>query len=346
MCRAPLTGILLTPTIVAIYYDGLNDPFRHLPRLALPAIVKGTKGRFLGLLNLGRYCYKMKLNKFSLFAALVCASESLAYDNYHYERLFENGVCSECDLTEAPLEGFDLQFKNHWGDPMRLDFRIADLTGAHLREAKLAWANFDGAKLLYADLSDADLTGAVLVDANLTGANLTNANLTGAILSGTDFAGDSMSWQDGKISSGANLTGANLTGANLEETGLTNIGTVAVGIAFEDEEFAANLTGASLVARDHLENIIVRDLTGIRLAGANLTNANLSMVDLSGVDMTNANLTGANLSGAILNGTRFTIANLTNANMTGAIWLEARDLENAIMCNTTAPDGSIVNDNC
>ncbi|MCT9625947.1 pentapeptide repeat-containing protein [Pseudarthrobacter equi] len=75
------------------------------------------------------------------------------------------------------------------------------------------------------------------------------------------------------------------------------------------------------------------DLTGARLAGANLSGEDLSNVDLSGADLTGtnlasvsleyANLTGANLRSANLTGAILYRANLTDTKLTGAVLTRA-----------------------
>ncbi len=69
----------------------------------------------------------------------------------------------------------------------------------------------------------------------------------------------------------------------------------------------------------------------------------------------NSDLTGANLSGAIIEETSFKGSNLTHANLMGAkpepeygsntLDLTGK-LQDATLCNTIMPDGTIRNDNC
>ena len=74
-------------------------------------------------------------------------------------------------------------------------------------------------------------------------------------------------------------------------------------------------------------------LRGASLIGVDLSRAYLHQTGFEGTD-----LTGANLSDAILEQASFTNANLENANLTGAKEAYVND---AILCNTTMPDGSI-----
>jgi len=90
------------------------------------------------------------------------------------------------------------------------------------------------------------------------------------------------------------------------------------------------------------------DLTGINLAYADLTRANLSWANLTGVQLGQANLSGANLAGANLTGAKLNMADLTGANLSGARLLDARlykatldgtDLSGADLSNVLWVDG-------
>jgi len=85
-------------------------------------------------------------------------------------------------------------------DTPRTVLNGANLSGAHLNDAKLQRADFTNANLYRANLANADLSFSVLVDADFTKANLYGANLNHA-----------------------DINGANLTEANLEYS--TMIGT-------------------------------------------------------------------------------------------------------------------------
>lgn len=78
-----------------------------------------------------------------------------------------------------------------------------DLSGAHLRVARIAGANLAGADLSKADLISADLGRTDLTGASLANANLIRASLVGATLTGARFEG------------------ANLTRTHIEDTDLT-----------------------------------------------------------------------------------------------------------------------------
>ncbi|MCH9649546.1 MAG: pentapeptide repeat-containing protein [Deltaproteobacteria bacterium] len=117
----------------------------------------------------------------------------------------------------ADLSGADLRNAYLGG----ADLRESDLSGAHLSGADLRNANLGGA-----DLGGADLSGANLSGANLSGADLRNAYLGGAGLGGADLRESDLGGADLRESdlSGANLSGANLSGADLRNAYLGGAG--------------------------------------------------------------------------------------------------------------------------
>ena len=82
------------------------------------------------------------------------------------------------------------------------------------------------------------------------------------------------------------------------------------------------------------------DLRDANLGGANLLRANLLR----------ANLEGANLGSAYLRDANLRDANLENANLGGAYLEGAKliftNMNGAILCNTTMPDGSVIYSGC
>lgn len=78
------------------------------------------------------------------------------------------------------------------------------------------------------------------------------------------------------------------------------------------------------------------DLSGSDLAGANLQGTDLSSADLTGANLKAALLRRADLSSVLsLKGADFTGADLTEAN------IRDKDLNEAILCQTVLPDGSL-----
>ena len=128
-----------------------------------------------------------------------------------------------------------------------------------------------------------------------------------------------------------NLTYANLMGASFMSKNLSN------AILRK-----ANLENASLIST----NLTGADLTGANLGGANLFDANLGDANLFYANLSGADLRRTNLSGANLSGTNLAGAYLFRANLSGATLEGARNLSDAIFCNTTMPDGTINDSGC
>jgi uncharacterized protein YjbI with pentapeptide repeats len=164
-------------------------------------------------------------------------------------------------------------------------------------------ANLAGFILASASLAHCDLKYTNMFNINLKLANLSEADLSGAYLYK------------------ANLYGAKLVKANLSEAKLVMANLIKTNL----EE--AILTGALLFEAN---------LTGAYLIGAILTRANLIGADLFGANLNRANLNGANLTDANLG-----LARLTKANLTGAVGITEEQISQAILYDTTMPDGSV-----
>jgi uncharacterized protein YjbI with pentapeptide repeats len=80
-------------------------------------------------------------------------------------------------------------------------------------------------------------------------------------------------------------------------------------------------------------------LAGCNLSGADLTNAQLAGADLKGANLSGATLIGTNLSGADLSGANLLGANLTDANLSGAL-TKGANFNGVVWGNTTCPDGT------
>jgi len=94
---------------------------------------------------------------------------------------------------------------------------------------------------------------------------------------------------------------------------------------------AVSLAGATLSQAN---------LSGQDLANVDLSKASLTGADLRGSDMSQTNLSNADLTGADLRGVDLTDANLTNANLTQASLSHAK-LAGVTWNNTTCPDGTL-----
>jgi len=140
-----------------------------------------------------------------------------------------------------------------------------------------------------------------------------NCDLSGAMLADV--------YLPGAILTDANLKGAHLKGANLG---------------------FANFNGAKLVEAD-LSGVV---LTNANFSKADLSNANMSNASLHGADMTGAVLIGTNLRDAHLEYVKFKGADLNKTDLTGAMNLDAKQLAEAKLCDTTMPDGHKDNSGC
>lgn len=87
-------------------------------------------------------------------------------------------------------------------------------------------------------------------------------------------------------------------------------------ILFPDEQYPDFKEARADVIRQRTIRVIQQNRH--KLAGTDLSNADLIGIDLNNTNLQNINLSGANLTGANLNDTNLTGANLSNANLTGA----------------------------
>jgi hypothetical protein len=113
----------------------------------------------------------------------------------------------------------------------------------------------------------------------------------------------------------------------------------------------AELSGARLAGADLTGAILTRaelrraDLSGARLAGAILTRAILTDADLTGAILTRAELRRADLTGAGLRRAELSGAILTGADLTGAI-LAGADLTDARLSGTCLDPAAAPNADC
>ncbi|QDT44641.1 Secreted effector protein pipB2 [Gimesia alba] len=130
----------------------------------------------------------------------------------------------ELDLSYALLQGLDLSRSRLQKAGLELSLCNANLSGAHLVDAKFVGtqlentnlrkaimykARLDGAILVNADLTEADLSGAYLNYANFTKASLIGATLRYAVLGSSTYH---LADLEGADLSGANMYDANLNG--------------------------------------------------------------------------------------------------------------------------------------
>ena len=128
----------------------------------------------------------------------------------------------------------------------------------------------------------------------------------------------------------AELFSASMINANLFEGSFAGANLFA-GTFTSANAFASGLQAANLyAAKFDQANLYESDLREANLFKTDLRDANLYRADLTGANLFGADLAGANLFGANLEG-----ANVVKANV-----------DEALLCNTTMPDGSISDRDC
>jgi len=253
--------------------------------------------------------------------------------NQQLQQLLETKECIRCDLQNAELAGVNLKKANLEG----ANLKGANLEGINLKEAYLIGANLEGV-----NLNDANLGGA-----NLTLAQLTNATLVDADLQGVNFQAANLkqaNLQEAYLRAPTFLQEANLQEANL-------MGTDLRGASFFKADLRqANLQGANLKDTNvDLKNIpgdykISEILLDQLVIGLPIFGATNSGTDFK-TDLQQANLEGANLQEARFEEVFVTGANFNRANLTNAKF-EDTDLEEASLCGTIMPDGTISEQSC
>jgi uncharacterized protein YjbI with pentapeptide repeats len=212
------------------------------------------------------------------------------------------------------------------GNPVNLPIGWSMITGYLLGPG----ANLDGADLSGLVLERFDLAGARFVGADLSGTDLDGGDLTGAILVNAKVNGAALDATMTGVSSGG------LIGQPLRlPAGWTTIAGYFVG-PDADLQLAdlrnTTLTGVKLdganLSQAQLAGVVSGGITGTPQAlptgwhllggyligpGANLANANLSGVSLAGFNLNSVVFTNANLTGVSLAGSA-----VGNANFSGA----------------------------
>lgn len=192
-----------------------------------------------------------------------------------------------------------------------------------------------------------------LYDAQLITNESPKFDTVGFDLNGANLERKRLGSPDGK--SVINLSGASLYNANLKNAQLEKAHMEGTHLPYAHLEGAV-LKGAKL-GRANLRNA---SLNGANLQGADLDHADLTLADLTDADLSNpggnenfqdiklnrailkgAKLTGTKLGDADLNG-----ADLTDADLTDAKMIKTADMQGAIFCRTTMPDGTVWSDNC
>jgi uncharacterized protein YjbI with pentapeptide repeats len=188
--------------------------------------------------------------------------------------------------------------------------RFLSLTGLDLSAAPLSGVDFEGMSLAGMNLRGAFLEGACLRDADLRGADLRDCSLQHATLDGALLDEAQLQKADMRHVSliGASLADARLTSANLSDARFTD----------------AFMAGASLsdsnVTRALFDNV---NLQGVDFRGANLSEASLESANLSECSFCDATLIGTRLRSANLRLVDFRGAMLRDCSFESAVLVGA-----------------------
>jgi uncharacterized protein YjbI with pentapeptide repeats len=300
----------------------------------------------------------LKLLFVGLFVSLPHGS--IAQESLSTLRLTNS--CSDCNFRNQSFP-----FSDFSGTKLT----CVDFSGANLEEANFNDAYFAGS------FQDANMRGVSfengLVDLDKTfglcskrfresnrpfDSVFTNTDLRGANLSSMTFDGGAY---DVKFDfSGARLDGANLTGSSFASGGGWNdVSARSVNFSEISGHFItanrANFSNANF--RDSL--IVNLTAHKAKFSGANFkdskirfeidssdfTGANFESAHLTGSDFIKSNLTGTSFVGSNLEGADLSNSDLTDADLTDANLTDVK-LNGAILCNTTAPDGSLLYTGC
>lgn len=228
---------------------------------------------------------------------------------------FSNGTLSSIDLSQSSLPGGHLT-----------------LTGATLNQVNLSGLNPSAFAAAGAKLCGASLTGSPNNLLDLTSGNFANVQVT---LSSSCAANLSYTQLAAIVPPGSQWTGLNLTGTVI--TGLQG-GQVLSTQANPLNLSGVNITGMWLqgVVLDYATGLSQRDLTGVHFSNSSLRFVNLSGSKMYGAKLGNANLEGANmslvaltrspdqtLSAADLGGAFLRNVNLSQSQLSGASFTDA-----------------------
>ena len=86
-------------------------------------------------------------------------------------------------------------------------------------------------------------------------------------------------------------------------------------------------------------NLSNTNLSNANLSDANLSDANLSKANLSNTNLSNADLSSASIYSTDMKGADLEVASLCNTNLNTAKGLTEAQLSQALLCDTTAPEG-------
>ncbi|MDF2867176.1 MAG: pentapeptide repeat protein [Gammaproteobacteria bacterium] len=279
------------------------------------------------------YCVLLFISGISLAANL----------QQNVQKLVTTCSCERCDLTHAKLSGLSLG--QHPAEHGQRDY----LNECNLNQANLSHANLDYAKLIGAGRSYA------------LNINLNQAKLMGARLKNTEFY--RIDCNETNFSR-ANLTGSSLKNSNFIKANFNRANLRYVTTLYKRINLGSQMSQANFSYANLLHAQLDATLDGANFNHANLHNAILdpAIIDVQGSNnsgFAELNFSYANLTDAELYETQgaaipFYKTNFTGADLKGARFFtgyrlgqpQSTDINAAIFCHTTMPDGKINNRDC
>lgn len=183
----------------------------------------------------------------------------------------------------------------------RAVLKFKNLSGLDMSNKNLSHSDFTGSCFIGANMSDTDFTSATFFACDLRRANLEHSNFTRA-----DFRG--------AFVAGANLNQADLKGADLREGKIMENGSEGY---LSERKLKKDIDGVVAQTVFTGARMMQTNLSGIRAASADFSDADLSHVRIQGADLRNVVFKGANLSSSDLSGSDLRGADLKDSIIKG-----------------------------
>lgn len=238
----------------------------------------------------------------------------------------ESADFSNCNLSAANFSGAVLAHAKLEGVvAIGTNFRQANLGKALLTRGVFDDADFTSATLMHCAFATTQMRRATFIQANLLETTWGPADWSGAVLSGQTFYKldlQGICWSEAKLDA-CNFIESNLTGIDMRAAQLVNASFVT-----------CKLDGAKLVAAQCAGAVAAQNTS---MAGADMTQANLSGFNFGGSDLSGAKLVHAILDGANLSGVQLADADLRLASAKGAL-LRKAGFANALLSGVNLSD--------
>lgn len=262
--------------------------------------------------------------------------------NLQYGSLI-NTILSHTDLRKADLSNSEMK---------QADFTYARLDNAIMRNVSAIRANFDHAQLDLTDMNNSIFSQGSFISSNLIRASMLSSDFSRSNFTNSklDFVNASKANFSMAIIRDVSLNKAKLQHANFYLAQLNNsyfwrADLTSATLILANCTYAnftdANLTKANLaqsILNNATFNNAVMDEANLNFAKLNMTslvNTSLKGADLSNAQLQNANLTGSNLTGVNFSNAWLENTILIKADLRGALNLTAKQLQQAVIDNTT-----------